>query len=300
MGIWIAAGIASLLATLILGAILFRQHEACTRRLLLMTVLAGLPLSAVAFHGVRQPIDSWLGSALHHHQGLLAAIRLGYAPLTEEPAKLLILLLPSIWRRVDRGNLVHLALAIGLGFGIGEAWMLAGLLSARPEIAALPWHGLQGFIFERTLVCLTHAAFTSVALLGLVQRRWRPGLCAIAAAMACHGAANLPIWLAGHGAFGWGRAAWNAVLACWVQACVLVSAIWLLHLAGWSPAYLLLRYRVRCPGCGAIHRPSLIAVNLLDRRYEICPACRTWQTITVKDVLPRDETAADAGRDGRR
>lgn len=289
MGIFLAAIIATVLSAAILGLILFWRRSTEDRRLLLVILIANLPMSAMAFHGARRPIESWLASALQDHQGLLTCIRLCYAPLTEEPAKLLVLVVPLVWRRVTRTNLVHVALAIGLGFGIGEAWMLAGLLSAKPEIAAMPWYGLQGFIMERTLVCMTHAAFTSMALLGLIQRRWGLGLCGIAAGMACHFATNFPIWLAGQNTFGWGRPTWDVALVLWVQACVVASVVWLFRLADWRLADLLLRYRVKCPECGAIYKPPLVAINLLDRRYEKCPACRRWHYTTAKDRLPREQ-----------
>jgi len=288
MGLLIAAIIATVLSVAIVGTIVFWGRSAADRRLLLVILLANLPLSALAFHGVRLPLDGWLAKVLVDHQSVLTAIRLCYAPLTEEPAKLLVLLIPFVWQRVTRANLVQVALAIGLGFGVGEAWMLAERLSAKPDVAALPWYALQGFIMERTLVCLTHAGFTSLALLGVVQRGWLPAMGGMVLAMACHFTANFPIWLAGIDLFGIGKQAWTIVLACWVQALVVVSVLWLCRLADWSLAHILLRYRVRCPECGTIYKPPLVAINMLDRRYEKCPGCRKWHYITLKERLPRE------------
>lgn len=288
MGLLIAASIATVLSLALVGTVVFWGRSAADKRLLLVILLANLPLSALAFHGVRLPLDGWLAKVLVDHQSLLTAIRLCYAPLTEEPAKLLVLLIPFVWQRVDRTNLVRVALAIGLGFAIGEAWMVAELLSAKADVAALPWYALQGFIMERTLVCLTHAGFTSLALLGVIQRRWLPAVGGMLLAMACHFTANFPVWLAGIDPFGIGRQAWAVVVACWVQAWVIVAVLWLCRLADWSLAHILLRYRVRCPECGTAYKPPLMAINMIDRRYEKCPGCRKWHWITAQERLPRE------------
>jgi hypothetical protein len=45
-----------------------------------------------------------------------------FAPLTEEPAKLWLLLVPAFVGRLRKENAPGVAMAIGLGFGLGEAW----------------------------------------------------------------------------------------------------------------------------------------------------------------------------------
>ncbi len=82
-----------------------------------------------------------------------------YAPLTEEPAKWLPLLLPFIRSELRKENAAAFALAVGLGFGVGEICFLANQLGRVPEIAALPFWHLGGFISERALVCLLHGCF---------------------------------------------------------------------------------------------------------------------------------------------
>jgi len=282
-GIYVAASISTVTAMSALGAILCWGQSASDRRLLIAIVLTGLPLSACAFHLIRMPVDRWLSDNLVNWPGLLTTLRICYAPLTEEPAKLLIFCVPWVWRQVNRRNIPQVALAVGLGFGIGEAWMLAELLSGKTEIAGLPWHALWGFIVERALVCFIHAGFTSVALLGLVRRRALPAVLLIGLAMALHFVANFPIYLSGRDLFSLGKGTWSVLLALWVQLLVVMSVLWLARLTGWRIRDFILPGQVRCPGCGIIYKSPLLGVNLLDRRYERCPACMSWHMITAKD-----------------
>ncbi len=288
MGILVAAVLATAIAAAIVLPALCWRRLPSERRFLLVIVLVNLPLNALAFHGVRMPVEHWLSDALAAWPGLLTAIRLCYAPLTEEPAKLLVFCIPWVWRQVQRSNLPQVALAVGLGFGVGEAWMIAHLLSSKPEIAALPWYGLLGFVFERVVVCFIHAAFTSVALLGLVRRRFGIALVMIGAAMLWHFLVNFPLYLAGTAAFGLGKDAWSIMLMCWIPLCTIAAVLWLAHVAGWSLRHVLVPGRARCPSCGVIYQPSLLlSLNFFDRRYERCPACKKWHLIALSDRVPR-------------
>src|SRR5262245_17705428 len=119
MGIIIAGAIAIGLALLTIGTVIFRATPPADRRPLAIAFLIALPLQPLVFYAVRLPIDAVVRSflGLTVTWGLVAVL---YAPLTEEPAKWLPLALPSVSRRVTPANAVPLALAIGLGFGIGE------------------------------------------------------------------------------------------------------------------------------------------------------------------------------------
>jgi hypothetical protein len=75
------------------------------------------------------------------------------------------------FRRINSSNLGRIAIAIGLGFGIGEAWNIAALISQLPEFMKDPWYMLFGFISERMLVCIGHAAFVAVAAHFIIFRR---------------------------------------------------------------------------------------------------------------------------------
>jgi hypothetical protein len=100
-------------------------------------------------------------------------VALLYAPLTEEPAKLWPLLLPWLRRSVvaDRPAAVRLGMALGLGFGIGEAGLIAHWVAQDPDLRELPFHVFTGYQMERLLVCLMHGAFTATVVVGLATGR---------------------------------------------------------------------------------------------------------------------------------
>src|SRR5690606_8942853 len=121
------------------------------RGFLVMLLLVMLPMNALAFFVLRMPLDGWLSSRMGEQNEVLHFIRTLYAPVTEEPAKLWPLLIPFFYKRMKSIPVHRVALAVGLGFGIGEAWTVARLLSESPEIAEYPWYMLGGFIAERMM-----------------------------------------------------------------------------------------------------------------------------------------------------
>src|SRR4029077_5818427 len=111
-----------------------------------------LPLQPLAFYFVRVPLDHWLvgqlGSASAAYQWLTSF----YAPLTEEPAKLVPLLIPAIRNDIRAANFVRYALAIGVGFAIGEMWFIADRVAHAPAFAGMPFYLFGGYLGERLLV----------------------------------------------------------------------------------------------------------------------------------------------------
>mgnify|MGYP007070990178 CR=1 FL=1 len=212
-GLLQAAVIVALYALVVYGALLARRAPASERALLVALVVMELPMSAAAFHGVRVPLDGlvrqWLGAG-HPAYPWVAIL---YAPLTEEPAKLLPLALPWVMRRVNDRNADRAAWALGLGFGVGEALFLAALLWER--VPSMPWYAYGGFMAERFMVALVHGLTVRAAL-----RAWTatPPQRArgVATAMAMHLALNLPILLAALGWFGSDRGRIAAGLTAWV------------------------------------------------------------------------------------
>ena len=127
----------------------------------------------------------------------LTTLALFYAPLTEEPAKWLVLLLPFVRRGLDAESAIPLALAIGVGFGIGELWFIAQQVARVPEYAAVPFYMFTGFLGERFAVCFLHGAFIAYAVRQLAERRsfLLGGLVGIG----LHFATNFPIFLISYG-----------------------------------------------------------------------------------------------------
>ncbi len=275
--IYIAALVTSALCLGVIGGVLFFRTPRPERAFLSRLVLLLLPMCALAFHGVRMPLDHALASVLAGNPDLYAFIKVLYAPLTEEPAKLWPLLIPWVWRRVTRENLVRVALAIGLGFGIGEAWTVAGLLAGEPAIAHLPWYALGGFISERFMVCILHAGFTGAALYFIRTRR-RVGT-GLACAMLLHFIGNFPIYLAQQVFPDLGPVVWQVLLGLWVLFYWLLMAALLAGLAGGRGWFRKLRGTTQCPGCGAVYPRRLFGINLLHRSYERCPVCKRWHLV---------------------
>jgi hypothetical protein len=219
----IAAGIALAAAT----ALLFVVARPGRRWLYVVLFLLQLPMSAAAFHYLRVPLDGWLSGAIAD-RAVYTFVTLVYAPLTEEPAKLWPLALPFVWRRLGRENAAGVALALGIGFGIGEIGFLAERLARAPALAALSWFQFWGFIYERVLVCVWHAGFAAVTVAAAARR---PALipAALLGSMALHYLGNFPIYLASRDVLGLGRAGWQSAMLAWT---LIYAALMALLLAG--------------------------------------------------------------------
>jgi len=277
MGIWIAAVITTVICTAFYGYLIFRMAAPQDRRWLLIAALCALPLQPLAFYAVRLPLHAWLTSVLAPGP-LLTTLALFYAPLTEEPAKWLVLLLPFVRRGLDAENAVALALAIGAGFGIGELWFIAQQVARVPEYAAVPFYMFTGFLGERFAVCFLHGAFIAYAVRQLAERRsfLLGGLVGIA----LHFATNFPIFLISLDPFGLGRTFWATVNSVWFVVLILS----LLAFVGW-----LSRGRIQrslfgtaaCPQCKAVYPRPLLAFNFGFTRYERCPNCRHFHWVRI-------------------
>lgn len=163
-GIIIAALVTTLVCLGVIGGVLFMSWPRPARRSLALILVLQLPMCALAYYGVRTPIRHLIETHVDPAAPAYVLASTLYAPLTEEPAKLWLLLLPWFRRQVTPKTAVRLGMAIGLGFGVGELWFLAELLSRKPEFAALPWYAFGGFFNERFMVCFCHGVFTTTAL----------------------------------------------------------------------------------------------------------------------------------------
>jgi hypothetical protein len=277
MGIIIAAGITTVVVVALYGYLIWRLSVGADRRALLITALIALPLQPLAFYLLRVPLDGWLRSALGTGS-LYLILTTFYAPLTEEPAKWLALAVPPARRLLRPDNVVPLAMAIGLGFGIGEIWFLAEQLMRVPDYAALPFWMFSGFLIERTYVCFLHGGF----VLYLVHRlaHGRPRWPGALAGMALHYVLNLPIFLAGIGAFGLPQEAWITIASLFP----LLIVVWIgMQMNAMSKG----KFRLEalgnstCPECQTLYPRPLLALNLGPMRYERCPNCRKFHMVRV-------------------
>ena len=230
-GIYTAALIAAGIVVAAAAVLLFVFAQPGRRWLYRVLFVLQWPMSAAAFHYVRVPLDGWVSAAIGD-RAVYVFLNMAYAPLTEEPAKLWPLLLPFVWRRLGRANAVGVALALGVGFGVGEIAFLAERLAREPAIAELPWSSFSGFVFERVLVCVWHSAFAAVTV-GAAARRPALVPAALLGAMALHYLGNFPIFLASVDAFGLGPQGWSFALLAWTLVYAVLMALLLAWLA-WS------------------------------------------------------------------
>lgn len=228
MGIFIAALITTVLAVLAIGFLIRLLSKPGDHRLLILAFFFALPAQPVAYYFFRVPLhdflSGWIGAG-----ALLTAITLLYAPVIEEPAKWFALGLPSIKKATRPDNAVAVALATGLGFGVGEIWFLATQLSQSSQFAGLPlWH-FGGFLLERLLVCFLHGAFVALFFKRFAEGHslWPAALLGVA----LHFALNFPIHLAAINAPPLGREVWPLALLAYILLFTLLAFFFVLRLA---------------------------------------------------------------------
>ena len=118
---------------------------------------------------------------------------------------------------------------------------------AGARVGALPFYQFGGYVVERLMVCVFHAAFVSMTLWRL-RRRFALGL---AGAMALHWLGNFPILLMAWNVGGMGKTFWALAVQCWLLA-YFVGAMALLFCFGFRRVTLTKPFygRRHCPECG--------------------------------------------------
>ena len=301
--IYIMAAVTSVVALAALGTLLWQICPPGKRRPLVAVLVLGFFMSPAAFFAIRRTLLIWPLEPILKQPGwevggwsvVRDAVRLSFAPLTEEPAKLApwLVLLAAGWRLLPTRRMVApLALAVGLGFAVGEIWLVAGLVAQAndPKLASLPWYSFSGFLSERLMTCVTHALF-ALPTIALSRRGWKCGAVGLALGMAMHWISNAPIVLMHRGAFGWRVATWQLLIQL---SLVLFGVVGLIALMGAFVGRKMLRkiwrHRMICPECGAVYRqPLLLGLNFGMSRYERCGACHKWHWVTLKNLASLKE-----------
>jgi hypothetical protein len=198
-GIWIMAAITLALSIVIWGGLIYVIARKDWRYLLL--ALAALPLSAIVNLWVKTPLIMAVTRAGGVDTGLSTApvwfvIFFAFVPpVTEELIKVVPLLIPRARRLLGRGLGAFAAgMALGVGFGLGEALYLAYNVSTSFVYAGMPWYVFTGYLFERFTVTFMHGVMTAVFVIGLARGGWR-ALAGYLAAVFLHLLLNLPIIL---------------------------------------------------------------------------------------------------------
>jgi hypothetical protein len=265
----------------------------------------GLAMSPVAYFFVRLPLmklfePEWFGTLKSPESSALLfylrdAVRLCYAPLTEETCKLLpwvVALLAGVSLRSSRRRSASLALTIGVTFAIGEFWLVAYFLhfSNSPDIAKLPWYAFGGYMSERLTTCFSHTLFV-LPTVYLSRHGVRYGLLGLVIGMGLHYLGNAPIVLMHHETFGISKGNWGVLIQFWLTFFVLVCMFCLVGLHyGTSMLRRIWKRQMVCPECHATYRqPLLLGFNMGTWRYERCGACKKWHWVTLSNLAPLDE-----------
>ena len=289
--------IASLITATIAVALaiftLLKITDTKDRRVVFFCFVCTLPMCWVMYHGIRIPFDDWLKSFCSDKE-ILFWIRMAYAPLTEEPAKLWPLLIPAVRRSITKQNVACFAIALGVGFAVGEVFTVAGILKTKmPEISNLPWFALGGFISERLMTCFVHSAMTGAALLLITKGYgW---LCGLGVAMPLHFFANFPIGMWKRGWLGNVEIVSQSLIYLWTLAFAIGGCIFLYRLTGFekSPFATIFGDAI-CPSCNTRYQRSVKGINFgLNLRYEPCPKCKKWHW--TKRTTPQDNSE-DSGQ----
>jgi hypothetical protein len=270
-GIYLSATLTTGLAVGVFGVAIHRLRLPANERLVWLAALVALPLQPFAFYCVRVPLDQWFALHLGSTSTAYAWLTSLYAPLTEEPAKLVPLLIPAIVRDIRKENFVRYALAIGVAFAIGEMWFVAERIARVPNLAAMPFHQFAGYMTERLMTCVFHSAFVSVALW-----RLRSGFAlGFAGATALHWLGNFPVFLMAWNVGGLGKTFWMTFIGVFLGLYFIAALGLLAQFAFGRIAPQQIFYGPRhCPECENVYDAPLLAVNLGRIRYERCPHCQ--------------------------
>ncbi|MFO0940499.1 MAG: PrsW family glutamic-type intramembrane protease [Pirellulales bacterium] len=301
--IYITALFTSILGLGAFGSILWQVTPTDSRKRIFAVLALGMLMSPAAFYWVRtplllNPLKDWIesnGQLGGWHQAMADAVSLTFAPLTEEPTKLLpwvVLLLAGVRLSPTKKMVVPIALAAGVGFAVGEIWLIAKMIATadKPEFRQLPWYAFGGFIAERLETCFTHSLFAFPTVV-LARRSWRHAVLGLLLGMLLHYLGNAPIVMMKRDFPPLGAGAWSVILQLWVLGFSLFGAVVLLvYHYGSKMLRKILRRRIICPECGCEYRqPILMGLNFGNWRYEQCQVCYKWHWVSLKNLaeLPK-------------
>ncbi|RDG34505.1 hypothetical protein [Streptomyces corynorhini] len=162
----------------------------------LWLLCCGLGSSALVNLAVKQPLAHTVASAggVEAEVGPAAPLwflvfALLLPPVAEEAVKAAPALLPAVRARARRSWLLT-GIALGTGYGIGEAGFVAGVMAVSGDHAGTPWWHFSFFAAERVVASFGHGVMTALVLRGFFADRPRR-LLGCLAAVALHGLLNL-------------------------------------------------------------------------------------------------------------
>jgi hypothetical protein len=158
------------LSSLLWGFMLW-AYSGRTKRYLPYIAL-GLPLSAAVNLLVKAPIGEGVGRLAGIKPGLgldtpvwFLLLLFMLSPVFEELIKVLPALLPPVRRAIaGPDDAFWVGMALGIGFGLGEAAYLAWGIAASGAYEKYAWYMFGGFMGERLFVVFLHGLMTALFL----------------------------------------------------------------------------------------------------------------------------------------
>jgi len=249
---------------------------------LLAAFLLVIPLSPLANYTLKPVLDDLVRLIISKESGIYKFITMAYAPLISEPIKLLPLVLPFLYHRVNKDNFVSFGMALGVGFGIGEIWLYAFRSSQIPSDSYLPLgYVLLGYISEWLMVCLLHGAFTS-----LVLWRLRRGIgWGLAAAMGLHLLVHFPRNLFNMNIGSASRQLLRFYMPLHLIFFFILMVLLLIYLRAGKQGLrqIFSGAKIECPECKASYKRSYWMTHLSTKDIEKCPHCGHQNTIDFKE-----------------
>jgi len=277
--IYISASLISLLALASIGTFVFFKTPKGDRSLIVLLIAIELPMSFASYYLVRLPlVDGFVRLIVDPQSSAYGFITTFYAPLSEEPFKLLPLLIPWVYKKIGKANYLQAAMALGLGLGVGEIWLVASFIAKAPQFANISWYQFGGFMNERFMVCIMHGAFTATALRMIHKKLWL----GVLGGMGLHYLGNFPIYLSSIRFLGYDAIVWQMIVGIYVPV-YFVAMILLLayYVYGTLDPGEFSKRKSVCPACKAEYLPPTLALNWVGKRFEKCPNCKKWHWVDM-------------------
>ena len=284
-GICIAAILTIALSLGLIGLVIIKRLQPSDRIYAALGVMGGAIVFFGAFYLFRIPLDNAFQSL---GQSYPAWYRFGvtlYAPLTEEPAKWIILIPLFLAGKIGHENKGAWAICLGFGFGMGEIVFLAQRIASDPHTLTMPWYLSSGFIVERLMVCFIHSALVLLAADALCYRK----IWGMLLPLVIHWLVNFPIYLSYRYPLDTAGIVWEQLFWIWNSFFFTGSLIYLGQRI-LTPAERIAAFlgKAICPECRTLYVRPWRGINRIGKRYERCPHCQHdhWTTLFIENPKP--------------
>lgn len=227
--VYLTAAISSICVLSIMLISALRCRDPKRYAYLLPLAIVALPGSFLIYYLVRMPLDKFIANLLAADEtipmGYYLLFLLCFTALAEEMIKVLPAFIPGMRRKINADNYLWIGMIVGLSFGLGETWLLAGSLGSNPYYANVQWYQLNGFIIERIVSCLGHGIFSALVISGILERKVIKYLLY---GIGLHMLTNMPVILLQGGVLNMPRSLFEPVLLVYMILLVAVSGYFVL------------------------------------------------------------------------